>query len=70
MWHYARGLAFSAKRQFHEAERELEKLKQVAGDTALAELVIGASAAPQLVAVASESLGSTQEQFHRLGEIM
>ncbi|MDD5205165.1 MAG: hypothetical protein PHS17_07075 [Desulfobacterales bacterium] len=40
LWHFARGMAFSAKRQFDEALTELESLRKLAQDPAVAKIAL------------------------------
>ena len=40
VWHYARGIAFTATGEFHEAEDELRKLKHLSGNESLKEVTL------------------------------
>lgn len=57
IWHYARGMAFTAKGQIAGASRELEQLRAIAADPALAELKIwGSNSTASLLEIATEVL--------------
>ncbi|MEW5978633.1 MAG: hypothetical protein AB1898_22780 [Acidobacteriota bacterium] len=57
VWHYARGLAYTGKGQWKEAEQELESLKQLAAEPALKELKLwDLNPAAGLLEIASEAL--------------
>jgi tetratricopeptide (TPR) repeat protein len=56
-WHYARGLAFVAKGQLEEAERELAELRRIAGDKGLDFALFSPNTAASILAIAPEVLG-------------
>ena len=57
IWHYARGMAFTAKNQMDRAKEELQELKLISEDEEIDKLSIwGLNAASNLVKIASEIL--------------
>jgi tetratricopeptide (TPR) repeat protein len=55
-YHYARGVAFAAKRQLAEAERELAQVKAIAGGKALDWGLFSPNTAASVMAIAPEML--------------
>lgn len=57
IWHYGRGMAFTAKGQLAGASRELEQLRAIAADPDLVEMKIwGSNSTASLLAIATEVL--------------
>jgi tetratricopeptide (TPR) repeat protein len=57
VWHYVRGMAFTAKGQLEEAAKELEQLKSIAADPSLAEIKIwGFNSTASILEIATEVL--------------
>lgn len=61
IWHYARGLAFTAKGQSGAARQELARLNKMANDHAVAELEVGATTVGKLFEIASSVLAGEIE---------
>jgi tetratricopeptide (TPR) repeat protein len=67
IWHYARGLAFTAKGEIAQAQEELEALQEIAKDPALEELLANymnpsASVIPIAIHVLSGEMAAAQGQ--------
>ena len=67
IWHYARGLAFTAKGQIDQAQEELELLQELAAEPELAELLANynnpsAAIAPIAIHVLSGEMAAAQGQ--------
>ncbi|MEJ2009238.1 MAG: hypothetical protein P8Z30_13970, partial [Acidobacteriota bacterium] len=56
IWHYARGLAFTAKGQLGRAQSELYRLRALAGDPAVAKLEVGSTTVGSLFGIATSVL--------------
>jgi tetratricopeptide (TPR) repeat protein len=56
MWHYARGLAFTAKGQRGQAQAELNRLRALVSDSSVARLEVGETTAGSLFEIASSVL--------------
>ena len=65
IWHYARGMAYGAKGDLQQSEKELQQIKTIAADTALKSAIIwGFNSAYDLVNIASYSL-EAEIAFHK-----
>jgi tetratricopeptide (TPR) repeat protein len=56
IWHYARGIALTAKGRLQEASEELGRLTVIAGDPSMAQREVGINSASSLLSIASEVL--------------
>jgi tetratricopeptide (TPR) repeat protein len=56
LWHYARGSAFVAKRDFANAEEELKALRAAAVDPAVKDMLAAANPAPTILELSSRAL--------------
>jgi tetratricopeptide (TPR) repeat protein len=57
VWHYVRGMAFTAQGQLEEAAKELEQLRSIAADPSLAEIKIwGFNSTASILEIATEVL--------------
>ena len=56
IWHYGRGVAFTATGQMDRAEHELSELLKLTADSSLEELIINQSPARDILGVASKAL--------------
>ena len=57
MWHYARGVSFVAKGQKDNAERELDKLKEILKDPSLNNPLFSLNTGRSVISIAPEVLG-------------
>jgi tetratricopeptide (TPR) repeat protein len=65
IWHYARGMAYGAKGDLQQSEKELQQIKTIAADTALKSAIIwGFNSAYDLVNIATYSL-EAEIAFHK-----
>ena len=65
IWHYARGVAFSAKGQLERAEQELAALEKIAAQPELEDFMVNNATAAAILRVATRTLAG--EMSHKAG---